>query len=90
MAATTWSKAAQAAGKAAGEDYSDNRYHKPGDQYDAATWKLDGIVQDLERAVRRRPGTRRRRPVAELVRRQSVQGRARQDDAGQAGSAAAK
>ena len=38
----------QAAGDAAGKDYTDHRYHKPGDQYDAATWKLDGIVQDLE------------------------------------------
>ena len=37
----------QAAGDAAGKDYTDNRYHKPGDQYDAATWKLDGIIQDL-------------------------------------------
>ena len=37
-----------AAGDAAGKDYTDNRYHKPGDQYDAATWKLDGIVQDLQ------------------------------------------
>ena len=37
----------QAAGDAAGKDYPDNRYHKPGDQYDAATWKLDGIIQDL-------------------------------------------
>jgi Zn-dependent M28 family amino/carboxypeptidase len=40
----------QAAGDAAGKDYTDNRYHKPGDQYDAATWKLDGIVQDVETA----------------------------------------
>ena len=40
----------QAAGDAAGEDYTKNRYHKPGDQYDAATWKLDGIVQDVETA----------------------------------------
>ena len=38
----------KAAGEAAGKDYTDNRYHKPADQYDAATWKLDGIVQDLE------------------------------------------
>ena len=38
----------QAAGDAAGKDYTDNRYHKPGDQYDAATWRLDGIVQDVE------------------------------------------
>jgi Zn-dependent M28 family amino/carboxypeptidase len=36
------------AGDAAGKDYTDNRYHKPGDQYDAASWKLDGIVQDVE------------------------------------------
>jgi Zn-dependent M28 family amino/carboxypeptidase len=40
----------QAAGDAAGKDYTDNRYHKPGDQYDPATWKLDGIVQDVETA----------------------------------------
>ena len=40
----------QTAGDAAGKDYTDNRYHKPGDQYDAATWKLDGIVQDVETA----------------------------------------
>ena len=38
----------KAAGDAAGDDYTANRYHKPGDEYDAATWKLDGIVQDLE------------------------------------------
>ena len=38
----------QAAGDAGGKDYTDNRYHKAGDHYDAATWKLDGIVQDLE------------------------------------------
>ena len=36
-----------AAGKAAGEDYGKNRYHKPSDQYDAATWKLDGTMDDL-------------------------------------------
>ena len=40
----------RAAGDAAGKDYTDNRYHKAGDQYDAATWKLDGIVQDVEAA----------------------------------------
>jgi len=39
------------AGEAASRDYNEHRYHKPGDQYDAASWKLDGIVQDLE-AVR--------------------------------------
>ena len=37
-----------AAGDAAGNDYTQNRYHKAGDEYDAATWKLDGIIQDLE------------------------------------------
>ena len=37
----------KAAGEAAAKDYNDNRYHKPGDQYDAATWKLDGILDDL-------------------------------------------
>lgn len=36
-----------AAGDAAGKDYNENRYHKPGDQYDAATWKLDGAMEDL-------------------------------------------
>jgi Zn-dependent M28 family amino/carboxypeptidase len=35
------------AGQAAGKAYTEQRYHKPGDQYDTATWKLDGIVQDL-------------------------------------------
>ncbi len=37
-----------AAGEAAGRDYNEHRYHKPGDQFDAATWKVDGIVQDLD------------------------------------------
>jgi Zn-dependent M28 family amino/carboxypeptidase len=37
----------KAAGEAASKDYNDNRYHKPGDEYDAATWKLDGTIQDL-------------------------------------------
>ena len=37
-----------AAGEAASKDYNDNRYHKPGDQYDAATWKLDGILAVLD------------------------------------------
>ena len=36
------------AGKAAAEDYNDHRYHKPGDQFDPVTWKVDGIIQDLE------------------------------------------
>lgn len=38
----------KAAGEAAGKDYTEHRYHKPGDQYDAATWNVEGIVQDLE------------------------------------------
>ena len=38
----------QAAGDAAAQDYTDHRYHKPGDQFDPATWKVDGIVEDLE------------------------------------------
>lgn len=35
------------AGDAAGQDYVRNRYHKPGDEYDPATWVLDGTMQDL-------------------------------------------
>ncbi|TWI05856.1 Zn-dependent M28 family amino/carboxypeptidase [Luteimonas cucumeris] len=38
----------KAAGEAAGKDYGDKRYHKPADEYDAATWKLDGTMQDLD------------------------------------------
>ena len=38
----------QAAGDTAGKDYTDHRYHKAADHYDAATWKLDGIIQDLD------------------------------------------
>ena len=38
----------KAAGEAAAKDYGDHRYHAPGDEYDAATWKLDGTMQDLE------------------------------------------
>jgi Zn-dependent M28 family amino/carboxypeptidase len=37
----------KAAGEAASKDYGDNRYHAPGDEYDAATWKLDGTMEDL-------------------------------------------
>jgi Zn-dependent M28 family amino/carboxypeptidase len=36
-----------AAGDAAGKDYNEKRYHKPDDEYDPATWKLDGTMQDL-------------------------------------------
>ncbi|SEK88339.1 Zn-dependent amino-or carboxypeptidase, M28 family [Sphingomonas palmae] len=35
-----------AAGKAAAEDYTANRYHKPQDEY-RADWNWDGAVQDL-------------------------------------------
>lgn len=35
------------AGDAAAKDYNENRYHKPGDQFDAATWKLDGTMDEL-------------------------------------------
>lgn len=37
-----------AAGEAASKAYTSERYHKPGDQYDPATWKVDGIVEDLQ------------------------------------------
>ena len=36
------------AGKRAAEAYGKDRYHGPKDEYDPATWKLDGIVEDLE------------------------------------------
>jgi Zn-dependent M28 family amino/carboxypeptidase len=37
-----------AAGKAAGEAYRRDRYHQPADEYDAKTWNLEGIVQDVQ------------------------------------------
>jgi Zn-dependent M28 family amino/carboxypeptidase len=37
----------KAAGEAASKDYGDHRYHSPADEYDAATWKLDGTMEDL-------------------------------------------
>ncbi|HEY0333329.1 MAG TPA: M28 family metallopeptidase [Stenotrophomonas sp.] len=36
------------AGRKAAEDYGDHRYHGPKDEYDPATWKLDGTVEDLQ------------------------------------------
>ncbi len=42
----------RAAGEAAVQDYTDHRYHQPADQYDATTWKMDGIVQDLQTVER--------------------------------------
>ena len=46
-AGTDLAEGGTAAGDIAGKDYNDNRYHKPGDQYDPATWKLDGVIDDL-------------------------------------------
>ncbi|KRG37913.1 aminopeptidase [Stenotrophomonas pictorum JCM 9942] len=37
-----------AAGKRAAEAYGKERYHGPKDEYDPATWKLDGAIEDLE------------------------------------------
>lgn len=36
------------AGKRAAEAYGKDRYHSPKDEYDPATWKLDGTVEDLQ------------------------------------------
>lgn len=36
------------AGRKVAEAYARERYHSPRDEYDAATWKLDGTMQDLE------------------------------------------
>ncbi|HLM54129.1 MAG TPA: M28 family metallopeptidase, partial [Pseudoxanthomonas sp.] len=36
------------AGLAAAASYGKDRYHQPGDEYDPATWKLDGVVEDLQ------------------------------------------
>ncbi len=36
------------AGRKAAEAYARDRYHSPRDEYDAASWKLDGALQDLE------------------------------------------
>ena len=36
------------AGRKAAADYGANRYHGPKDEFDAATWKLDGAVEDLQ------------------------------------------
>ncbi len=30
------------------DDYTAKRYHRPSDEYDAATWKLDGAIDDLQ------------------------------------------
>jgi Zn-dependent M28 family amino/carboxypeptidase len=36
------------AGKRASDDYGKHRYHTPADQYDPASWKLDGVMDDLQ------------------------------------------
>ena len=36
------------AGAAAARDYTENRYHAPGDEFDPATWRMDGLVETLE------------------------------------------
>jgi len=36
------------AGRKAATDYGNNRYHGPKDEFDPATWKLDGTVEDLQ------------------------------------------
>lgn len=41
-----------AAGRAAGKDYNENRYHKPADEFDPTSWKLDGILAVLNATYR--------------------------------------
>ncbi|MEQ1494222.1 MAG: M28 family metallopeptidase [Novosphingobium sp.] len=41
-----WVKGGKAAGEAAGEDYTVNRYHQPSDEYDES-WDWSGPVQDV-------------------------------------------
>ncbi|MFM2300521.1 MAG: hypothetical protein RLZZ84_257 [Pseudomonadota bacterium] len=41
-----WVKGGKAAGEAAGDDYVQNRYHQPSDQYDP-TWDWSGAVQEV-------------------------------------------
>jgi Zn-dependent M28 family amino/carboxypeptidase len=36
-----------AAGRAVDEAYRRDKYHQPADEYDAATWNLEGIAEDL-------------------------------------------
>jgi len=38
----------KAAGEAADEAYRRDRYHQPADEFDAATWNLAGMAQDVE------------------------------------------
>jgi Zn-dependent M28 family amino/carboxypeptidase len=41
-----------AAGEAADAAYRRDRYHQPADEYDAATWRFDGIAQDVRALYR--------------------------------------
>ena len=36
------------AGRVSAEGYGKERYHKPADEFDPATWKLDGVIEDLQ------------------------------------------
>ena len=36
------------AGAAFAQAYTEERYHAPGDEYDPATWRMDGLVETLE------------------------------------------
>lgn len=35
-------------GKKMKDEYTEKNYHRPSDEYDAATWKLDGAIDDLQ------------------------------------------
>ena len=35
-------------GKKMDDEYTKKNYHRPSDEYDAATWKLDGAIDDLQ------------------------------------------
>lgn len=35
-------------GQKASDEYTNRRYHHPSDEYDAATWQLDGAIDDLQ------------------------------------------
>lgn len=35
-------------GQKASDEYTNGHYHRPSDEYDAATWQLDGAIDDLQ------------------------------------------
>ncbi len=41
-----WIRGGKAAGEAASEDYTNNRYHAPGDEY-SPSWDWSGVMQDV-------------------------------------------